>query len=64
MNYDHKFEGPITLRHALEDSRNVPAVRVMEQLGPKQVIAYARRFGLQSPLPPYLASRSAPRKRR
>ena len=35
MNYDQKFEGPITLRHALEESRNVPAVRVMEQLGPQ-----------------------------
>ena len=55
QNYDHKFEGPVTLRHALEESRNVPAVRVMDQLGPKQVIAYARRFGLTSPLPPYLA---------
>ena len=55
LNYDHKFEGPITLRHALEDSRNVPAVRVMEQLGPSQVINYARRLGLESPLPPYLA---------
>jgi penicillin-binding protein 1A len=55
MNYDKKFEGPVTLRHALEESRNVPAVRVMEQLGPKQVIAYARRLGLESPLPPYLA---------
>lgn len=55
MNYDRKFEGPVTLRHALEQSRNVPAVRVMEQLGPKQVIAYARRLGLESPLPPYLA---------
>ena len=55
QNYDHKFEGPITLRRALEDSRNVPAVRVMDQLGPKQVIAYTRRFGLTSPLPPYLA---------
>jgi penicillin-binding protein 1A len=55
QNYDHKYEGPITLRRALEDSRNVPAVRVMDQLGPKQVIAYARRFGLTSPLPPYLA---------
>src|SRR5438105_3821337 len=54
QNYDHKFEGPITLRHALEESRNVPAVRVMDQLGPKQVISYARRFGLTSPLPPYL----------
>ena len=45
LNYDHKFEGAITLRHALEDSRNVPAVRVMEQLGPRQVISYARRLG-------------------
>jgi penicillin-binding protein 1A len=55
LNYDHQFEGPVTLRHALEDSRNVPAVRVMEQLGPSQVINYARRLGLESPLPPYLA---------
>ncbi len=55
LNYDHKFEGPVTLRHALEESRNVPAVRVMEQLGPSQVINYARRLGLESPLPPYLA---------
>ena len=55
MNYDHKYEGAITLRRALEDSRNVPAVRVMEQLGPQHVIQYARRLGLASPLPPYLA---------
>jgi penicillin-binding protein 1A len=55
MNYDRRFEGPVTLRHALEQSRNVPAVRVMDQLGPKQVISYARRLGLESPLPPYLA---------
>jgi penicillin-binding protein 1A len=55
LNYDRKFEGPVTLRHALEDSRNVPAVKVMEQLGPPQVIAYARKLGLSSPLPPYLS---------
>jgi penicillin-binding protein 1A len=55
LNYDRKFEGPVTLRHALEDSRNVPAVRVMEGIGPVQVITYARRLGLESPLPPYLA---------
>ena len=55
LNYDRKFEGPITLRRALEDSRNIPAVRVMEQLGPRQVVAYARKLGLESPLPPYLA---------
>jgi penicillin-binding protein 1A len=55
LNYDRQFEGPITLRRALEQSRNVPAVRVMDQLGPNQVITYARRLGLESPLPPYLA---------
>jgi penicillin-binding protein 1A len=55
LNYDRQFEGPITLRRALEQSRNVPAVRVMDQLGPNQVINYARRLGLESPLPPYLA---------
>jgi penicillin-binding protein 1A len=55
LNYDREFEGPITLRRALEQSRNVPAVRVMDQLGPAQVIAYARRLGLESPLPPYLS---------
>jgi penicillin-binding protein 1A len=55
LNYDRQFEGPVTLRRALEQSRNVPAVRVMDQLGPKQVITYARRLGLESPIPPYLA---------
>jgi penicillin-binding protein 1A len=54
MNYDRQFEGTITLRRAIEQSRNVPAVRLMEQLTPRQVILYARRFGLESPIPPYL----------
>ncbi len=55
QNYDHEFWGPVTLRRALEQSRNVPAVKMMDQLGPQQVIAYARRVGLTSPIPPYLA---------
>jgi penicillin-binding protein 1A len=54
-NYDGKYEGGITLRHALEESRNVPAVKMMEALGPQQVINYARRFGLVSKLEPYLS---------
>jgi penicillin-binding protein 1A len=53
-NYENDFWGPITLRRALEHSRNVPAIKMMDALGPKQVIAYARRFGLTAPLPPYL----------
>jgi penicillin-binding protein 1A len=54
-NYDGKFEGPITLRRALEDSRNVPAVKMIESLTPQQVISYARKFGLQAKLEPYLS---------
>jgi penicillin-binding protein 1A len=55
-NYDGLYEGPITLRHALEDSRNVPAVWMMNQLGPTQVVAYARRFGLSGTLQPFLST--------
>ncbi len=55
-NYDRKYEGTVTLRRTIEDSRNVPTVRMMEQLTPDQVISYARRLGFQSPIRPYLSS--------
>ena len=53
-NYDHKFLGPITLRHALEESRNIPAIKMMDTLGPKNVLDYAKRFGFEEDFPPYL----------
>ena len=53
-NYDETFEGSITLRHALAESRNVPAVRLAKQLGIQTVIGYARRFGIGERIPPYL----------
>jgi penicillin-binding protein 1A len=53
-NYDEKFEGRITLRRALADSRNVPAVRLLDKVGIENTIGLARKFGLQSPLPPVL----------
>jgi penicillin-binding protein 1A len=55
-NYDGTWGGAITLRRALEQSRNVPAVRLMETLGPRQVLAYAARFGFTSPMQPYLST--------
>jgi penicillin-binding protein 1A len=55
LNYDRKFEGPVTLRRALEQSRNIPAVKAMQELGPRQVVAYAKRFGLGDN-PPYLST--------
>ncbi|MBI3262033.1 MAG: PBP1A family penicillin-binding protein [Acidobacteria bacterium] len=56
QNFDRKFEGPITMRWAIEDSRNVPAVRMMAQLGATNVVAYAKRFGFKSEIKPYLSS--------
>ena len=54
QNYDEKYEGTITLRRALAGSRNVPAVKLAAQLGIEKVAETARRFGITSPLPPYL----------
>lgn len=55
-NYDGRFEGPVTLRRSLEQSRNIPAVRVMDMLGPQQVLAYTKRFGFPEEFPPYLST--------
>ena len=54
QNYDHTFLGPITLRYALEESRNIPAIKMMESIGPRNVLDYAKRFGLEEDFPPYL----------
>ena len=53
-NYDEKFEGRITLRRALADSRNIPAVRLLDRVGIENAIELARKFGIESPLPPVL----------
>ena len=55
QNYDHKYEGPITLRHALEESRNIPALKMMAELEPKNVLDYAKRFGFEENFPPFLS---------
>ncbi len=49
-NYDNEFKGPITLIQALQESRNIPAVRVSEMVGRDNVRAVAQGFGLSSDL--------------
>ncbi len=49
-NYTHKYEGAISLRHALAKSSNVAAVRLIERIGPKRVVAVAKRLGIGSEL--------------
>jgi penicillin-binding protein 1A len=53
-DYDNKFEGQITLLHALAESRNVPAVRLLAKVGIDKVIALCRRFGITTRLVPNL----------
>jgi penicillin-binding protein 1A len=53
-NYDERFEGIITLRRALAQSRNIPALKLANKVGIKSVIDYAERFGITAKLPPYL----------
>jgi penicillin-binding protein 1A len=55
QNYDREFKGPVTLRYALEHSRNVPTIRLMAALGPETVNGYARQLGITSKLPNYLS---------
>ncbi|MFA5909465.1 MAG: PBP1A family penicillin-binding protein [Vicinamibacterales bacterium] len=54
-NYDRKFQGTMTLRHALEQSRNIPAVKVIDMLGPGQVASYAKKFGFAQEFRPFLS---------
>ena len=48
-NYDKKFLGDVPLRLSLETSRNVPTVRLVEQIGVKNAIDAAQRFGVYPP---------------
>ncbi|MCJ7580310.1 MAG: penicillin-binding protein 1C [Candidatus Aminicenantes bacterium] len=47
-NYDKKFHGPVRLRTALACSYNVPAVRVLESLGPEALYYQLKDMGFNS----------------
>jgi len=55
-NYDKKYLGPITLRSALEKSRNAVTVRMAhEMIGIKPIIDITKRFGIIENLPRQMA---------
>ncbi|MBN2172456.1 MAG: PBP1A family penicillin-binding protein [Candidatus Krumholzibacteriota bacterium] len=54
-NHSGRFLGEISLRYALNKSINIPAVKLTQRMGPMTVINYARRLGIESPLPNVLA---------
>lgn len=58
-NYDGTFLGPITLRTALQRSRNVVSVylltRLIDKLGIKKTLNLFKRFGFSTEIPPNLS---------
>jgi len=49
-NYDRQFRGPVTLRYALQQSINIPAIKLLRKVGTSLVGSYARRMGIKSPI--------------
>jgi len=54
-NFSETYLGEITMRKALAISQNIPAVRLIEMLGPSSVSRFSRRLGIDSRLEPHLA---------
>ncbi|MGD8413354.1 MAG: PBP1A family penicillin-binding protein [Candidatus Latescibacterota bacterium] len=49
-NFTERFEGEVSLRHALNFSINIAAIRLLMALGPISAINYAHRLGIKSDL--------------
>lgn len=47
-NFDHGFEGPISLREALAGSLNIPAVRLAAEQGPQKLLDLLHALGFAS----------------
>lgn len=52
-NYYKKHYGIVTLRRALEQSINVPAVKLWDLVGGRRVIEFSQRCGIRTKLPNY-----------
>lgn len=48
VNYDGKFRGPVQVRFALANSFNIPAVKMLAQVGVKNVMQKAYEMGLEN----------------
>jgi penicillin-binding protein 1A len=54
-NFDEEFLGPITLRTALEKSRNLVSAEIVSRIGVDAVVAYAHRLGIESQIGRHLS---------
>ena len=49
-NYRGGYQGPVTFRDAIVKSRNIPTIKILQQIGIDYVKGYARKLGYSSPL--------------
>ena len=54
-NYDRKFLGWMTMREGLFMSRNVVTTQVLQRIGPRTGVRYARKLGISGRIRPYLS---------
>ncbi|MBP6201373.1 MAG: transglycosylase domain-containing protein, partial [Nitrospira sp.] len=50
QNYDHRFHGTVSVRTAIEQSLNIPAVKIAQAVGTKRILQMAEKLGIRSPL--------------
>lgn len=54
-NYDGRFDGPMTMRTALQKSKNMVSIRLIQAIGPRYAQDHITRFGFDAERhPPYL----------
>jgi 1A family penicillin-binding protein len=51
-NYDGSFSGPMPIRTALAQSRNIPVIKIGKAVGMNRVIETCRTLGIMSPMEP------------
>ena len=46
-NYDSKYDGPMTMRRGLQQSKNMISIRILNKIGARYGQEYAARFGFE-----------------
>lgn len=54
-NYDGKFKGPMTLRNSLEQSRNIPTIKIADKMGVNTILEFLERINFNAELAPDLS---------
>ncbi|PLU62481.1 hypothetical protein BMJ21_28675, partial [Sinorhizobium medicae] len=54
-NFDMSYQGDVSVRQALQLSLNVPAIRLLDAVGPSRLMVRFRRADIRPRLPPHEA---------